>query len=126
MSKHFAGRKDAERTTGLTYLLSPSRVQSPGELRFRRHGYVRCGFAIGMVLYFVYCNPEYSYTYTALRQRCGWDMTEPIFPQYLTLQPSRIPSSSTAREQQPPPQSPSSSRSSAVGTEEKVRKKEGE
>ncbi|CAC9453273.1 conserved hypothetical protein [Leishmania infantum JPCM5] len=118
MSKHFAGRKDAERTTGLAYLLSPSRVQSPGELRFRRHGYVRCGFVIGMLLYFVYCNPEYSYTYTALRQRCGWDMKESMFPQYLTLQPSRIHRPSTAGEQQPPPQSSSPLRSSAAGTEE--------
>ncbi|KAG5510523.1 hypothetical protein JKF63_06820 [Porcisia hertigi] len=91
MSKHFSGRREVERTTGLAYLLSPTRPQSPGEQRFRRHGYARGCALIGMVLYFVYSNPEYSYTYTALRQFLGWDNAEPMFPQYLKLQSSPSP-----------------------------------
>ncbi|KAG5484554.1 hypothetical protein CUR178_07145 [Leishmania enriettii] len=115
MSRHFTGRKDAERATGLAYLLSPTRIPSPGEVRFRRHGYVRAGCVIGALLYFVYCNPEYSYAYTALRQRCGWDMTESRFPQYLKVQSSRTSLASTSSEnqqhaqQQPPFQGRSSS-----------------
>ncbi|AIN95934.1 hypothetical protein LPMP_090180 [Leishmania panamensis] len=116
MSKHFAGRSDAERTTGLAYLLSPTRFQSPGEVRFRRHGYVRGCFVMSMLLYFVYCNPECSHTYAALRQRCGWDTTEPMFPQYLKLQSSQIHQASTASQQQQPPlRSQSAHRSSAGG-----------
>ncbi|KAG5485452.1 hypothetical protein LSCM1_07536 [Leishmania martiniquensis] len=113
MSRHFTGRAEAERTTGLAYLLSPTRTVSPGELRFRRHAYARGACMIVMVLYFVYCNPEYSYVYTALRQRCGWDMEKSMFPQYLKLEPSQAPGALSASEgprqhaQQPiPPRSP--------------------
>ncbi|GET86267.1 hypothetical protein, conserved [Leishmania tarentolae] len=123
MSRHFSERKDAERSTGLLYLLSPSRVPSPGEQRFRWHGHVRCALVIGMGIYFVYCNPEYSYAYTALRQRCGWNTTEPMFPQYLKLQSTQMAGSSTASEQTHSPPESSSLRSSAVNPDENVWKK---
>ncbi|KAK7196996.1 hypothetical protein NESM_000643100 [Novymonas esmeraldas] len=88
MSKHFAARAETERTTGLAHLLSPTRPRSPGELRFRRHGLARGAFVLTALVYFVYCNPEYSYTYTALRQRCGWDGSEPLLPQFLKVHSS--------------------------------------
>lgn len=85
MSKHFAGKTETERKTGLPYLLSPRRPLTPGEARFRVHSGVRAALVLGMALYFVYCNPDYSYTYSALRRRWGWEGTTPIFPQYLAM-----------------------------------------
>ncbi|KPA77491.1 hypothetical protein ABB37_06882 [Leptomonas pyrrhocoris] len=88
MSRHFIKTEEMERTTRLSYLLSPSRPMSPGEARFRYHGYFRGAAVVGFLLYFVYCNPEYSYTYTALRAQVGWDKEPPMFPQYLKVVPS--------------------------------------
>lgn len=97
MSNHFTKKDEIERTTRFSYLFSPSRPLTPGELRFRHHGYVRGAVMMGMLLYFVYCNPEYSYSYAALRHRLGWDEEPPMLPQYFKMQSSPLPPTS------PPP-----------------------
>lgn len=93
MSKHFTRKEEVERTTRLSYLFSPLRPLTPGEVRFRYHGYVRGAFVMSLLLYFVYCNPEYSYTYSALRTRYGWDKDPPMLPQYLKIQSPVTPDS---------------------------------
>ncbi|KPI86286.1 hypothetical protein ABL78_4633 [Leptomonas seymouri] len=87
MSKHFTKVEKVERTTRLSHLLSPYRPMTPGEARFRRHGHVRGAVVVGLLLYFIYCNPEYSYTYTALRTLWGWDKEPPLLPKYLKMEP---------------------------------------
>lgn len=82
MSSHFTSKAEIERKTSLSHLLDPRRPRSPAEQRFVNHAYCRAALVLGMLCYFVYCNPEYSYTYTALRRRYGWDKGDPLFPQY--------------------------------------------
>jgi hypothetical protein len=94
MSKHFTQKEEIERTTRFSYLVSPTRPMSAGEARFRYHGYFRAAVMMGLLFYFIYCNPEYSYTYTALRSELGWDKEKPMFPQYLKRQPSVLPTNS--------------------------------
>lgn len=106
MSSHFTGKEEVERTTRLSYLFSPVRPRSPGERRFRYHGYIRGTGMIALLLYFVYCNPEQSFTYTALRKRWGWEDTPPIFPQYLKMQ--KPPSAEMPNA--PPPKQPRATR----------------
>lgn len=86
MSKHFTNKAEVQHKTSLSHLLDPRRPKSPGELRFIYHGYFRVGIAATLLTYFLYCNPEYSYTYTAVRERYGWDKQEPSFPQYFKIQ----------------------------------------
>ncbi|CAD2220533.1 hypothetical protein AGDE_10920 [Angomonas deanei] len=85
MSSHFNNVKTAEKRLSLSYLLSKERPLTPGEIRFRNHGYFRGAVLLFMVTYFVYCNPDYSWEYTAMREYFGWDKKPPMFPQILKL-----------------------------------------
>lgn len=88
---HFADPDKAQRTSTWRYLLSPNRPPTPGELRFRRHGYFRVTVYGMLLLYFLYCNPEYSYTFSAIRKHYGWDQQEPRYPQLLKIEKRKPP-----------------------------------
>lgn len=50
--------------------------------QFIRHAYFRSFLLLVSCVYFVYCNPEYSYSYTALRRRMDWKPEDPpLIPQ---------------------------------------------
>ncbi|KAH9586232.1 hypothetical protein LSM04_001623 [Trypanosoma melophagium] len=85
MSKHFTGKEEAVRRTSLSYLLSPSRPRTVGEQKFVRHAIFRATAVIGLLVYFVYCNPEYSYTFSFLRERYGLGEGKPLIPKLLEL-----------------------------------------
>ncbi|CCW62217.1 unnamed protein product [Phytomonas sp. EM1] len=91
MVGHFSNRGDAEKRLSLRYILSANRPLSPAEQRFRAHGYARAALLLTMMVYFIYCNPEYSYTYSRMRKKFGWDQGDSIFPKYLEIQ--KIPPS---------------------------------
>ncbi|CBH18245.1 hypothetical proten, conserved [Trypanosoma brucei gambiense DAL972] len=86
MSSHFSGREEAVHRSSLSYLLSPNRPRSAGEQRFIRHAVFRATAFIGFIFYFIYCNPEYSYTYSYLQKEYGLGLGEPWLPKLLKLQ----------------------------------------
>lgn len=92
MSSHFHGNQQWEKALSLSYYLTRNRPISSTEATFRRHGYFRAAILLSVLTYFIYCNPSYSYTYSYLRQRYGWDEGEPILPKLLTLKDSVPPS----------------------------------
>ncbi|ESL06108.1 hypothetical protein TRSC58_06223 [Trypanosoma rangeli SC58] len=86
MSEHFSGKEEAVRRTSLSYLLSPYRPRSVGEQKFLRHAIFRAAALMGFLLYFIYCNPEYSYTYSYLQEKyAGGGGDKPLIPKLLKL-----------------------------------------
>nr|CCC53830.1 conserved hypothetical protein [Trypanosoma vivax Y486] len=86
MSSHFSGGKDGVYRTSLAYFLSPNRPRSVCEQRFLRHAKFRAVALVGFIAYFVYCNPEYSYTYSYLQKEYGIGTGKQLLPKLLELQ----------------------------------------
>eukprot|EP00796_Vickermania_ingenoplastis_P000639 gene639-356_t len=95
MSSHFRAPNETEKKFSWAYFLSPTRERSAMEQRFWKHAYFRSVVFLTGCLYFVYCNPEYSHTYSWIRRRMGWGPDDPpLLPQIWKIQILGVPSPS--------------------------------
>lgn len=81
-SNHFRSTKEIEQATSWRHFFSPNRKRSAIEVKFIRHAYFRSIIFLSACLYFVYCNPEFSHTYSYFRGWMGWTRDDPpLLPQ---------------------------------------------
>lgn len=86
MSSHFSSAANIEKKTSLKHFFSFDREHGAAEKRFWKHGCLRGVVFLVGCMYFVYCNPEYSHTYSYFRRKMNWYPDDPpLLPQLLKV-----------------------------------------